>query len=112
MVSLKENAGTVITRDKRRAAGSLAGIYPSSCGKNKPLWTAEKEVHLEMKTFAHRLLSKVIWALPSLCATPATPHHHRFRCFKLGFAFSCSTLPKGHPSHHAACPRHFPTGLR
>lgn len=44
MVSLKENTGTVITRDKRRAAGSLTRICPSNHGKHEPLWRAGKGV--------------------------------------------------------------------
>lgn len=40
MVSLKENAGTVITRDKRRAAGSCTRICPSNHGKHKSLQRA------------------------------------------------------------------------
>lgn len=40
MVSLKENAGTIITRDKRRAAGSRTRICPSNHGKHKSLQRA------------------------------------------------------------------------
>ena len=43
---------------------------------------------------------------------PLHQDNQGFICSKLGFAFSCSTLSKGHPNHHAACPSHFPTGLR
>lgn len=76
MVSLKENAGTVITRDKRRDAGSLTRICPSNHGKHEPLWRAGKEARRGMKTFARRLpvpqpepthLSKEAQMLPLLC---------------------------------------------
>lgn len=51
MVSLKENAGTVITRDKRRAAGSRTRICPSNHGKHESLQRAP----WGKKTFASRL---------------------------------------------------------
>lgn len=83
MVSLKENTGTVITRDKRRAAGSLTRICPSNHGKHEPLWRAGKGVGGGgMKAFACRLpvlqpepthLSKGAQTLPLLCTVPVTP---------------------------------------
>lgn len=42
MVSLKESAGTVITRDKRRAAGSLTRTCPRNHGKHESLWRVGK----------------------------------------------------------------------
>lgn len=112
MVSLKENAGTVITRDKRRAAGLHTRICPSNHGKHKSLQRAP----WGRKSFAS---SSQCCARPSpplqggtdVSVTPYSQNSRGVLCFKLACASSHSALPTGHPKHHPACPN-FPAGLR
>lgn len=104
MVSLKENAGTVITRDKRRAAGSDTRICPSNHGKHRSLRRAPRE----RKSFASS--SRCCCQDPQLCKGTRT-----WLCLRVPRTASNSLLLRalsaGHPKHPRACPS-LPTGLR